>query len=135
MDKQKYPNAKAMILALALQVVGIDYEGRPVGLTYAEMLRRVRKAFPVNVYHNAHHGSRTKLNVKRMREYIYTARAERVENFLRLPVRPRRPLGYVPKSLRPGYLTPSEKEKKRQAKLKRQAKIKREGSNEQAHQN
>lgn len=84
---QRHKTVKGYAVALILQSTGTDYEGRNVGLSYREILARVRKVFPIITYNGPHKGQPIKMTVKQLREIAYTMQSE--DRSLRLPVRPR----------------------------------------------
>lgn len=84
---QRYKTVKGYAVALILQSTGTDYEGRNVGLSYREILRRLHRTFPVITYNGPHKGRPIKMTVKQLREIAYTMQSE--DRSLRLPVRPR----------------------------------------------
>jgi hypothetical protein len=84
---ERHKTVKGYAIALILQSIGTDYEGRNVGLSYREILARIRKAFPIITYNGPHKGQPIKMTVKQLREIAYTMQSENRK--LRLPVRPR----------------------------------------------
>jgi hypothetical protein len=84
---KQWSSVKEYAVALMLQIVDTDDEGRFVGLSYDRILRRVRNKFPIITYNGPHKGRAIKMSVKQLREIAYSMQSE--NRNLRLPVRPR----------------------------------------------
>lgn len=84
---QRFGTAKRYAIHLVLKEVSRDEDGRRVGLSYAEILSRVRRVFPIITYNGPHKGKPIKMTIKQLREIAYTMQSE--DRNLRLPVRPR----------------------------------------------
>ncbi len=70
-----------------LAVDDTDEDGRFVGYTYAEILKRVRRKFRTITYAGPHKGKPIRMTVKQLREIAYALQS--TKRNLRLPVRPR----------------------------------------------
>jgi hypothetical protein len=66
----EYKTIKSYVLALTLAVVDTDENGRPVGLSYAEIRDLLRAAFPVVPFPGPHMGRATRTSIKHIREMV-----------------------------------------------------------------
>jgi|SRR6185369_8766432 len=82
-----YTTVKDYAKHLMLKIVDTDDDGRFVGLSYGQILQRIRTKFPTITYNGPHKGRPIKMTVKQLREIAYTMQS--VDRTLRLPVRPR----------------------------------------------
>lgn len=87
MATKKFGSVKEYAIHLMLTVDDTDEDGRFVGLTYAEILKRVRRKFPTITYAGPHKGQPIRMTVKQLREIAYALQS--TKRNLRLPVRPR----------------------------------------------
>lgn len=84
----KFKTVKAAALYFATIVDHIDPDDqRPVGLSYSQILERVKIAVPKILYPGPHKNRRMKTTKKQLREYIYVQQS--IDRDWRLPKRPR----------------------------------------------
>lgn len=84
---ERYGTIKNYASYLIVLTVDTDDEGRFVGLSYTQILKRIRRAFPKIKYNGPHKGKPTKMTIKQLREIAYSMQSNNRK--LHLPVRPR----------------------------------------------
>lgn len=84
---RKFASVKEYAIHLMVTVADTDEDGRFVGLTYKEILKRIRRRFPTITYSGPHKGKPIRMTVKQLREIAYALQS--TKRNLRLPVRPR----------------------------------------------
>ncbi len=85
--RTKFKSVKEYAISLIMETDCSDEDGRFVGYTYAEILRRVKRKFPRITYAGPHKDKPIKMTVKQLREIAYALQSSKRN--LRLPVRPR----------------------------------------------